>query len=59
MAQPLRCSTCGNQFDPDETPAMPFCSERCKQIDLGRWLDEEYGVPHETEDLPEDEIPPE
>ena len=31
----------------DETKAPPFCCERCKLIDLGRWLDEEIGVPHE------------
>ena len=29
---------------------MPFCSVRCKQIDLGRWLDEEIGIPIEPED---------
>ena len=23
---------------------MPFCSERCRLIDLGRWLDEGYGM---------------
>lgn len=28
---------------------MPFCSERCRQIDLGRWLGEEYGLPLEPE----------
>jgi endogenous inhibitor of DNA gyrase (YacG/DUF329 family) len=26
----------------------PFCSERCKMADLGRWLLEEYRVPGET-----------
>jgi endogenous inhibitor of DNA gyrase (YacG/DUF329 family) len=26
---------------------MPFCSSRCKQIDLGRWLGERYGMPFE------------
>jgi endogenous inhibitor of DNA gyrase (YacG/DUF329 family) len=26
-------------------PAFPFCSERCKLIDLGRWLDGKYQVP--------------
>jgi endogenous inhibitor of DNA gyrase (YacG/DUF329 family) len=26
-------------------PAYPFCSGRCKQIDLGRWLGEDYRVP--------------
>ena len=29
---------------------MPFCSERCRQIDLGRWLDEGYGLPWERPD---------
>ena len=24
---------------------MPFCSARCKLIDCGRWLGEEYGLP--------------
>jgi endogenous inhibitor of DNA gyrase (YacG/DUF329 family) len=28
---------------------MPFCSHRCRQIDLGRWLDEGYSVPVERE----------
>jgi hypothetical protein len=28
------------------TPTAPFCSERCKIIDLSRWLDERYTVPH-------------
>ena len=29
-------------------PAFPFCSERCRLIDLGRWLGEEYRVPDTT-----------
>ena len=24
---------------------MPFCSDRCRLIDLGRWLGEEYTLP--------------
>jgi endogenous inhibitor of DNA gyrase (YacG/DUF329 family) len=28
-----------------ENPAYPFCSERCRLVDLGRWLGEEYRVP--------------
>jgi endogenous inhibitor of DNA gyrase (YacG/DUF329 family) len=45
---PLRsCSVCGKQFDPATTTAAPaFCSPRCQQIDLKRWLTEEYPVPH-------------
>ena len=41
------CSTCGRRFLLDETPTPPFCSERCQMIDLGRWLDEEIGLPYE------------
>ncbi|MBC7338049.1 MAG: DNA gyrase inhibitor YacG, partial [Clostridia bacterium] len=43
MMATLRCPICGKQFDPETTDAMPFCSRRCKLIDLRRWLDEEYG----------------
>jgi endogenous inhibitor of DNA gyrase (YacG/DUF329 family) len=33
-----------------EWPRFPFCSERCKTIDLGRWLAESYSLPKEDED---------
>ena len=42
----LTCSACGRPFLLDETNHPPFCSERCRLIDLGRWLDEEIGVQH-------------
>jgi endogenous inhibitor of DNA gyrase (YacG/DUF329 family) len=28
----------------DEAPYRPFCSERCKLVDLGRWLDGTYNI---------------
>jgi endogenous inhibitor of DNA gyrase (YacG/DUF329 family) len=31
-------------------PSSPFCSERCRQVDLGKWLNEEYAVPAEESD---------
>jgi endogenous inhibitor of DNA gyrase (YacG/DUF329 family) len=43
----LVCSSCGETFDFTKTKSPPFCSERCRMIDLGRWLDEEIKVPHE------------
>jgi len=57
----VRCPTCGRHFDSDASKAMPFCSPRCKQIDLGRWLGEKIGIPvknrppddDEESDLPE------
>ena len=54
----LRCAMCGKSFDPDETKSTPFCSQRCKQIDLGRWLNEEYGIPYESEDKAERQSTP-
>jgi endogenous inhibitor of DNA gyrase (YacG/DUF329 family) len=39
------CPTCDKAFDSVESRSLPFCSPRCKQIDLGRWLAEENRVP--------------
>jgi hypothetical protein len=33
-----------------EWPAFPFCSARCRLIDLGRWLGEDYAVGIEASD---------
>ena len=59
----LRCPICGNSFHPSGSQSLPFCSDRCRQIDLGRWLSEGYSVPvvgqpddeAESAGLPEDE----
>lgn len=52
----MRCLTCERDFDPAASTAMPFCSERCRLIDLGRWLDEAYALPELSE--VEEEAPP-
>jgi endogenous inhibitor of DNA gyrase (YacG/DUF329 family) len=52
----IRCPICEKRFDPAQSPAMPFCSERCRQIDLGRWLREVYSVPVERERDEEDGV---
>ena len=55
----MRCPICGKEFERDASPALPFCSERCRTIDLGRWLDEAYHLPlpadPEAEEIPGDE----
>ena len=51
-----KCPTCDRPFDPLLSEAMPFCSPRCKQIDLGRWLNEDYGLPV-VPDPEDDELP--
>ena len=46
------CPICGAKFDAKESEAPPFCSSRCKLIDLGNWLGEGYRVPDESSDSP-------
>jgi endogenous inhibitor of DNA gyrase (YacG/DUF329 family) len=41
----VRCPTCSQQFDPQKSRSMPFCSDRCRQIDLRRWLNEDISIP--------------
>jgi hypothetical protein len=54
----VACPRCGAQalFSP-ENPFRPFCSERCRLIDLGAWANESYRVPDNTPPDPEPETP--
>jgi endogenous inhibitor of DNA gyrase (YacG/DUF329 family) len=40
-----KCPTCSKQVDWQDNPFRPFCSERCKLVDLSKWVSEEYRVP--------------
>ena len=44
----IKCPICDKKMDnqgPKEWPAWPFCSPRCRLVDLGRWLKQDYAVP--------------
>jgi uncharacterized protein len=41
------CPTCRKEFESESSPALPFCSHRCRLIDLGRWFEEGYSLPVE------------
>jgi len=44
-----RCLVCGKPAASRAlNPAFPFCSERCRLVDLGKWLGEEYRIPAST-----------
>lgn len=45
----LKCSICGRSFESTESANLPFCGDRCRLIDLGRWLGEHYHVTVERE----------
>ena len=38
------CPTCGAPAEWENNPDRPFCSERCRLLDLGAWVDERYVV---------------
>ena len=44
----MKCPICKKPVpddEPDRPKTYPFCSDRCKLIDLGRWLDGKYQIP--------------
>jgi endogenous inhibitor of DNA gyrase (YacG/DUF329 family) len=43
-----KCPTCDKQVEWQDNPFRPFCSERCKLIDLSKWVSEEYRVPGQS-----------
>ena len=59
MAQTIPCPICRKPV-PFDDPNMPFCSDRCRLIDLGNWASETYVISrpegsNELEDAPEAE----
>lgn len=54
----VKCPICRRLAAWEGNPYRPFCSERCKLIDLGKWLKEDYRIPAEPEtDPPGHNIP--
>ena len=42
----VRCPQCGAMAEyKTDNPSRPFCSERCKLLDLGAWAEERYSIP--------------
>ena len=55
-----RCPICSKTFSVaklDDSPSFPFCSDRCRLIDLGRWIDGSYNIPEKAPLEPEADEP--
>ncbi len=53
-----RCPICSAGYDIpslDALPSFPFCSDRCRMIDLGRWVDSKYVIPQKPNSEQEDD----
>jgi len=55
MPKIVACPTCRSSGPWLDSKFNPFCSDRCKMVDLGKWLGEEYRIasPLTVEDLQE------
>jgi endogenous inhibitor of DNA gyrase (YacG/DUF329 family) len=63
MPARVNCPTCGKAVTWDQgSPWRPFCSERCKLLDLGDWFDERHCISEplgiDTDDAALDQYPP-
>jgi endogenous inhibitor of DNA gyrase (YacG/DUF329 family) len=60
MSPPIvKCPTCRREIDWTDSPFRPFCSERCRLIDLGAWLSEKRAIPADPHaESDSDSIPP-
>ena len=44
------CPACRRKTTWEENPWRPFCSERCKLVDFGKWVEEEYSIADEKKE---------
>ena len=47
----VKCPLCGKSFEIaqlSDLPSFPFCTDRCKLVDLGRWIDGAYAIPDKS-----------
>jgi endogenous inhibitor of DNA gyrase (YacG/DUF329 family) len=55
MAHEVPCPRCGTRREWSGNTWRPFCSERCKVIDLGGWFSEKNAIPGEPAEIPDAE----
>ena len=54
-ARIVRCPACGGKSRyAADNPFRPFCSERCRNLDLGAWASESYRVASKPSDAPDE-----
>ena len=64
MTRRVRCPTCRAEVEWEGNAFRPFCSERCRLLDLGAWAEGRYRIPgqkilkgEEAEDEDDDDEP--
>ena len=54
----IKCPRCRKEAVWTDNPDRPFCSDKCRLIDLGQWADEEYRIPTNDSPMSEDNVVP-
>lgn len=44
MPLKVKCPTCRKETEWENNRHRPFCSDRCRSIDLGKWIEERYRI---------------
>jgi uncharacterized protein len=55
MSRKIKCPTCRKETVWENNPYRPFCSDRCRVIDLGGWAQERYRIPAEEPEIGSDD----
>jgi uncharacterized protein len=53
MQRKTLCPICKKTISLEDNPFRPFCSERCKLIDLGKWASDDYRIPGDNKEIPD------
>lgn len=51
MPLKVKCPNCRKETTWENNPHRPFCSDRCRLIDLGAWTEERYRIPGDDADI--------
>jgi endogenous inhibitor of DNA gyrase (YacG/DUF329 family) len=58
MTTIVKCPTCRRAVEwSAKSPFRPFCSDRCRLIDLGAWISEQRSIPDDTAATEQDSSP--
>lgn len=52
----IKCPNCSKEVEYEGNEFRPFCSERCKLLDFGAWVEEEYALPAEASEVSEEDL---
>ncbi len=57
LGMKIKCPRCQKETEYSQENAFrPFCSKRCRDIDLGNWVEGQYAVPGEKVDIPTPDV---